>query len=353
MDNDIVVAGKSQTMLYFLQDVKPQSSIYKFQYGVMKEINLDEIGEFDYDNRLSVGMRNIESHKVRMAELAVDKTSEVYLHAKNYVEFKEKNLHLPEISSIEFTNNCNLKCPNCPNSTLTFHKGYMSKDTFYKTLEYLPPYKNDTIAVHCMGEPLLHPDCFLYLEELAKLKVNICMSTNGLLLDEETGHKIMQIFSNLDKTVLYVSFHTKKSVENWYNFLKIYQMYPNKTINFYGQILEHNEDEALQWLKEIGINNPNEHEHIRMITSHSWGGNVASRRKDYSSIEIANRIRVCHYLRNRKVAVMWDGSLRGCCFDSNATQKCGNIFEFEKADIDPHGYELCKHCEPDWITGYQ
>lgn len=354
-DNDtkIIIGSKNLSVLYFLKDVQPTCQVLKVENEELVDIDLGYINEFQYDNSIEIGKKNLECYEKRLVELKENVNTTVYKHALEYVEFKRKHLNVPEISSIELTNNCNLKCPNCPNSSLSFHKGYISDEVFEQAIKYIPPYKSDTVAVHCMGEPLLHPKLIYYLKRLAEIQVNICMSTNGILLDEEKSKEILAIFSKLDKCVLYVSFHTKKSVENWYKFRELYNTYDANNVIFAGQVLEHNEIEAHQWLREIGINDPYNEPNIRHITSHSWAGNVSSRRTEYDDIEVRNRIRNCYYLRQRKVAVMWDGTLRGCCYDSNATQKCGNIFEFEKADINPKGYALCNCCDPDWITGYQ
>ena len=353
LESEIVVASKSASLHAFLKDVAPACSIYLETNNVLKKIELEDLKKFDYINATEVGISNLQKHIERAKQLKESGDFLAYEHAMRYIDFKKEHLKLPEISSIEFTNNCNLKCPNCPNATLSFHKGFISDDVFYEALKYVPPYQKDTVAVHCMGEPLLHPKLIEYLTAMSKRKINICISTNGLLLTEELGRKILDIFSSLDRTVLYISFHVKKSVENWLKFTKLVEAYKIEGLDFYGQVLEHNEEEAHAWLKELGIENPHEHPYIRHITSHSWGGNVEGRKVEYSDIEVNNRIRVCYYLRNRKVAVMWDGQLRGCCYDSNATQKCGNIFDFANADIDPYGYELCRCCDPDWLTGYQ
>lgn len=352
-DTKIIIGSKNLSVLYFLKDVQPTCQILKVENEELVDIDFGAINEFQYDNSIEIGKKNLECYEKRLVELKENGNATVYKHALEYVEFKRNHLNVPEISSIELTNNCNLKCPNCPNSSLSFHKGYISDEVFEQAIKYIPPYKSDTVAVHCMGEPLMHPKIIYYLKRLAEIQVNICMSTNGILLDEQMSKEILAIFSKLDKCVLYVSFHTKKSVENWYKFRELYNTYDTNNIIFAGQVLEHNEREAHQWLREIGIDDPYNEPNIRHISSHSWAGNVSSRRTEYNDIEVHNRIRNCYYLRQRKVAVMWDGSLRGCCYDSNATQKCGNIFEFEKADINPKGYELCNCCDPDWITGYQ
>lgn len=352
-ETKLVIGGKNSSILQFVKELHPACSVLKVETDKLIELKVESIDDFVYDNALQIGKENLKSHINRMDELKTKGKDEAYQHAAQYVDFKMNHLEVPEISSIELTNNCNLQCRNCPNATLTFHKGYMSEEVFEQAIKYLPPYKNDTIAVHCMGEPLLHPKLITYLKRLAEIEVNIAMSTNGILLNEEISRQILDIFYKLEKTVLYISFHTKKSVENWYKFLKIYEEYPKNNIYFRGQVLEHNREQAYGWLQEFGIDSPEEHPFIRHITSHSWAGNVEERKHEYSKIEVNNRIRNCYYLRQRKVAVMWDGTLRGCCYDSNATQNCGNIFEFEKANINPRGYKLCNYCDPDWITGYQ
>lgn len=353
-ENRLIIGADNPSLLCFIKDMSPKCGVYRYEENKFIEISTEDIKDFEYDNAEKIGEQNLKKYICRMEELKKEGREKAYQHAKAYVEFKKENIHLPEISSIELTNNCNLSCPNCPNSSLTFHKGYISDEIFEEALKYIPPYKEDTVAVHCMGEPLLHPRLFDYLEKMVEIGANICMSTNGILLDESIDKRLLEIFSKTDKTIFYISFHTLKSVEKWNEFLKVYEKCECKEkINFFGQVLEHNEEEAHRWLEEIGCFEYGTHPHIRHITSHSWGGNVLSRRKEYEEVEIKNRIRNCYYLRQRKIAVMWDGSLRGCCFDSNATQKCGNIMDYEKSTIDPHGYDLCRFCDPDWITSYQ
>lgn len=352
-DTTIILTVNSPNLICFLKDINPFCRVLKEENDKLVDVKIRDIPQFQYDNSIEIGRKNLECYEKMCVELKKKGDDIAYYHALEYVEFKRKHLNLPEISSIELTNNCNLKCPNCPNSSLSFHKGYIRDEVFEQALKYIPPYKTDMVSVHGMGEPLMHSKLIYYLKRLAEIRVGICMSTNGILLDEHMCKDILEIFSNLDKGILYVSFHTKKSVENWYRFLKLYSTYSKKNFIFVGQVLEHNKEEAHQWLREIGIDNPYNEPNIRHISTHSWAGNVSSWRKEYNDIEVKNRIRNCYYLRQRKVAVMWDGSIKVCCYDSDATQKCGSVFDFESVDINPMGYELCNRCDPDWTTGYQ
>lgn len=54
---------------------------------------------------------------------------------------------------------------------MAFQKGYISDDVFYEALKYVPPSKQGTCAIHGMGEPLLHPKIFDYMEEMARKKL--------------------------------------------------------------------------------------------------------------------------------------------------------------------------------------
>ena len=124
-------------------------------------------------------------------------------------------------------------------------------------------------------------------------------------------------------------------------------------MEYFGQVLEHNQNDALRWLRDIGVvdaeNNPN----IRFISSHSFAGNVAARRKNYEEIEVHNRFRNCYFAKNNISSVAWDGRLKGCCLDAELAAGVGNIFELEKSRLSDRPYELCNHCDPDWTTGYQ
>lgn len=352
--NTLIVGGKHNTMCQFLKDVKPLCGVFKIgDRGSLEEIELDKVSEFKYDNRCDIAKSSLQEHYKALESYKKRGDIKAYNHAKKYIEFKEHNLNLPNIMSLEFTNICNLQCPNCPNSIMSFPKGKMSDDVFFKAIELIPPYLDQAVFVHGFGEPLLHPKCLEYLKLLAEIKVNIGVSTNGILLTENMSQEILSVMSTVNSPTLYVSFHTKKSVENWYKCLNIYKQGKYDNVNFYGQILEHNKKQACEWLKEVGIENPMDHRHIRYITSHSWAGGVVEREKTYTDIEVANRIRNCHYLRKCRVIVNWDGSIKACCMDFNVLNRCGDIFNFSKIEVDQKGFELCSHCDPDWMSNYQ
>ena len=83
---------------------------------------------------------------------------------------------------------------------------------------------------------------------------------------------MLELLSGASKSKLFISFHTKTSVENWKNAVELLQQKQIKNVELFGQILEHNESEAIGWLSESGINDPFNNQYIRYVTSHSFAG---------------------------------------------------------------------------------
>lgn len=162
---------------------------------------------------------------------------------------------------------------------------------------------------------------------------------------------MFSIMGKMSKAIFLISFHTQKSVENWFHCLEDAKSHPN--ILFAGQVLEHNKEQVLEWLNEFGIDQPESHRYIRCIASHSWAGNVERRKALYSKIEISNRIRNCYYLKNRLIRVKWNGTITGCCMDAECTENCGTLFDLENVRINPEGYQLCANCDPGWVSNFQ
>lgn len=350
-DTKIIVATENETALAFLKDIcLPDNEILAVKGNELARFDLAGVKDFKRD------IRSIEEKKLKRYEEARDEFKKqgnmtAYQHAVEYIAFKRENPLTPEIRGIELTNNCNLRCPNCPTPTSKYPKGFMCEEVFQQALKMIPPYLEDSFSLHGLGEPLLHPQFISYLERVAAFDVHTMISTNGILLDEEMASKIFSVFDRIHAATLYVSFHTRKSVENWFSCLQIAK--ERKHVHFYGQVLDHNAQQAEKWLEEFGIDNPRENPNIRYLTSHSFAGHVPGRKSYYSGIELTNRIRNCFYLKHNRTIVSWNGVLRMCCYDVEPTGEYGTIMEMEKARINPAGYQICENCDPDWTSGWQ
>lgn len=350
-DTEVVMGTQNKTAIYFLKDVcTSRNNILTLKDDALVKIDLNSIGKFERN------IVEIETEKLKKCEeaknaYAKSRNVNAYNHAVDYLKFKKSNLFTPEIIGVELTNYCNLNCPNCPTPTSKREKGYMSDETFDLALKLVSPCSMFPFSLHGLGEPLLHPNFLKYLRKISEIDRSIVISTNGILLEKNLVNEMVSIFKKISSVIFYVSFHCLKSVENWFKCIDVFK--DINSVNFYGQVLEHNKLQAEKWLLEMGIECPNQNPYIRYISSHSFAGNVSGRKSEYHNIEIANRIRNCTYLKNNVVSVAWNGMLKSCCYDSEDVGTCGTIYDFEKARINPEGYKLCKNCDPDWTSNYQ
>lgn len=269
----IIDTISNKTALYFLKDTCGEMhEVYCLHNKELKQLNLN--GLRDYERELEV----VESEKIKKYKAIVAsgqiKSEFALEHYKKYIRHRENDYSWPEINSVELTNYCNLKCPNCPTPTCKRPKGFMSKEVFDKAMEYVTPDMDSYFSLHGLGEPLLHPQFFECVRRVAELEKPILISTNGVLFDKQKADDLLELLSGASKSKLFISFHTKTSVENWKNAVELLQQKQIKNVELFGQILEHNESEAIGWLSESGINDPFNNQYIRYVTSHSFAGGV-------------------------------------------------------------------------------
>lgn len=91
----------------------------------------------------------------------------------------------------------------------------MPKEVFDKAMEYVTPDMDSYFSLHGLGEPLLHPQFFECVRRVAELEKPILISTNGVLFDKQKADDLLELLSGASKSKLFISFHTKTSVENW------------------------------------------------------------------------------------------------------------------------------------------
>ena len=80
---------------------------------------------------------------------------------------------------LEITNVCNLACDFCPGTRRV--PGFLSPEGFRTLAGRLRPH-TDYLYLHLMGEPLLHPQLGVLLEEADALGFQVMLTTNGTLL---------------------------------------------------------------------------------------------------------------------------------------------------------------------------
>lgn len=86
---------------------------------------------------------------------------------------------------VEITNVCNMHCKFCPSDHIKRKREFMDFDTFKMVIDQLsnliPPHP---IALHVVGEPLLHKDIFKFIDYCNSKKINIYLFTNCTKIDK-------------------------------------------------------------------------------------------------------------------------------------------------------------------------
>ncbi len=106
---------------------------------------------------------------------------------------------IPPAISIELTNHCNLRCPECPSGSgaMTRGKGFMDPSLFKDLIKDLKSYLFN-INLYFQGEPMLHPDFFSFLRIAESIPTTV--STNGHYLTADSVNQL--IASGLSKLVI-------------------------------------------------------------------------------------------------------------------------------------------------------
>ncbi|HMS41135.1 MAG TPA: radical SAM protein [Pyrinomonadaceae bacterium] len=108
--------------------------------------------------------------------------------------------NLPRHLQIEIITRCNLECVMCPRtvalenaSTAAQKKVWqrqMSIENFRHIIEEIP--KIQTLSLHGIGEPLMHPHLFEMIEIAASVKIDVRFTTNATLLNSSKSEDLLK-----------------------------------------------------------------------------------------------------------------------------------------------------------------
>jgi len=255
---------------------------------------------------------------------------------------KIKPNHPPFIVWVEPTNQCNLKCRICPNSTsLSRKKGFMPMERFNEIVEQLKG-KVPMLNLHGGGEPLMH-ERFPEMVKIANENgFTTRVHTNATLLTPKKSREIIENGLNIisfsfdsEEKQKYensrIGANYEKTLANIKTFLQIKKEIGSKTPHIILQLMrEANETKAIEpnfkkTLKSKGI----DEFIVRKVTK--WPGK-GGKDLDYKAEEFGKDYFPCHLLW-ASFEIFWDGKVASCCRDIIGENMVGNMEKEKLLDI--------------------
>ena len=254
---------------------------------------------------------------------------------------------MPVSYSIEPTNHCNLKCPECPSGlgTLTRPLGLLKFDNFKRIIDEI----KDTgfyVQLFFQGEPFINkqlPQMIIYAQ---KSNVYISISTNGHFINESNVDYVLE--NAPDKLIYSVDGLDEESYQNYriggtfeqadkglrtlINRKKELGL-KKPFVEFQFIVMKQNEhqlDEVLHYGKEVGVDKVvfktmqiSSYENaLKFLPSNKKYRRYAF---DDQSFKIKNGIKNHCFALWRTSVITWDGKVVPCCFDKDAQFEFGII----------------------------
>jgi len=256
---------------------------------------------------------------------------------------------MPAAYSIEPTNLCNLKCPECPSGagTLTRKLGSMNYENFVSIIDQI----KDTalyLQLFFQGEPYLNKELTKMIAYARKSKLYVSVSTNGLMF---TGKNIDEILkSPPDKLIFSLDGLDEKSYQNY----RVGGTFRGADESLRMLINKRNEFKNKLPFVEIRflVMKQNEHliEQAKEYAEGAGANRIYFKSMQVYSLESANKLLPTKVKFNRyKVnensfkiksefhnycfalwktcVVTWQGDVVPCCFDKDALFKISNVLD--------------------------
>ncbi len=272
----------------------------------------------------------------------------------------------PVALSIEPTNHCNLRCPECPSGTkeLTRERGSMDMVLYQKILDEV---SNSIyyLNLYFQGEPYMNPAFFEMVREARKKKIYVNASTNGHFLDPENARKtvlsgLSRIIISLDGTdqSSYSSYRIggdfTRVTEGIRNLLKAREELGKRNPRIIIQFLvlrtnEHQIGEIKKLVKDLGADKLElksaqlavfKHGNTLMPTIEKYSRYRGTRGQEGKGIKaphlhITTSPHPMYAIRNKlpnhcfrmwsSCVITWDGRVAPCCFDKDVSFLTGSI----------------------------
>ena len=288
---------------------------------------------------------------------------------------------LPVSYSIEPTNYCNLKCPECPSGLgeLTRPIGLLKLNDFKEFIDQIKGY-GFYIQLFFQGEPYINKDLPSMIRYAQDNNIYVSISTNGLLISKKNVDTIIEnapdklIFSidGLDEETYQryrVGGTFKKADDSLKLLLRRKNEFGKKRPFVELQFIvmkqnEHQIDEVMRYGKDSGVDKVVLK--TMQVSSYENAVHFLPDNQKYrryilrdGKVKIKNKLRNHCFALWRTSVMTWDGKIVPCCFDKDANYELGNLRnhslkeiwtsdkyrEFRKGILDNRkGLEMCNNC---------
>ena len=233
----------------------------------------------------------------------------------SYLLRRERVPALPVEYIVETTAKCNLYCPRCPRETHPQPKEDMP-DAVFNALVDGAAQTGEHMMLIGLGEPLLDPKIFDRISYCERHGISTLLSTNGVLLDEETALRLLA--RPLAHITLSFDGASKESFEINRKGAKFERVRAN-FVRFAR--LKHEKKAKVQIVVQLVRmqNNAHEVEEFQRFWSGVPGIDQIRIKEDETNVlqpdapRKATGTRICHYLWRGPMYIKQDGRVFPCC----------------------------------------
>lgn len=247
---------------------------------------------------------------------------------------------MPISFSIEPTNHCNLKCPECPSGlgALTRKLGLLKLDDYKNWIDQI----KDTgfyVQLFFQGEPYINKNLPEMIKYAQKNKIYVSISTNGHFINENNTDKILEAAP--DKLIYSVDGLNEETYQNYRvggTFAQVDSALRNLVkrkrelklkkpfIEFQFIVMKQNEhllEKVKKYCEEVGVDKLVFK--TMQISSYENALKFLPTNKKYSryivdnnSFKIKSEVKNHCFALWRTSVITWDGKVVPCCFDKDA-----------------------------------
>ena len=241
---------------------------------------------------------------------------------------------------VEITNVCNMHCSFCIQNQRIQH--FMTLDEFKHIIQEIKPFTN-MIYLHVLGEPLLHPLLFDFMQIANEHGLYVQMTTNGTLLEQRLeglckAENLRQINISVHsfaenseaQQIAYLNQIThsarRLSDANKYVSLRLWNMRGNEVSSETLKAIHHFE-EAFQ----VDVTSHERRQSIKLMKQVFLQFDEVFEWPNLQNPYVSDTGRCLGW--RQMCGILCDGTVIPCCLDSKGIESMGNIFQSSFSEI--------------------